>query len=172
MLSEFQDRVAVITGAATGIGRALATALAAKGARVVLADVKQEELQQLCQEISSTGSPAVAVVTDVSQPAHLERLAVEAFRNFGQVDILCNNAGVSLPRCATWENSVEDWQWILGINLMGVVHGINSFLPRMIKQGTPGVVLNTSSILGLQVGTTNAAYPVSKHGVCSDVGVH
>ncbi len=165
MLSDFRNRVAVITGAASGIGKALAEALLVEGANVVLADVDASALEHTANEFRHSGYEPLTVQTDVSQPAQLERLAVQSFRQFGKVDILCNNAAVTPGGPSTWENSLEDWEWVLGINLMGVVHGIKSFVPRMIKQGTPGVVLNTSSILGLTLGSTNAAYPVSKHGV-------
>lgn len=164
-MQDFNHRVAVITGAASGIGKALATAFLREGARVVCADVDETALHATCDQLSGDGYDLLAVQTDVSQPAHLERLAVQAYRQFGQVDILCNNAAVTHGGPATWENTLEDWERVLGVNLMGVVHGVNSFVPRMIKQGTVGAIVNTSSILGITLGATNAAYPVSKHGV-------
>ena len=164
-MQSFQNQVAVVTGSASGIGKALARALLQEGAQVVLADVNPQALDAALAEFRADGHQALAVATDVSQPAQLERLAVHAYREFGKVDILCNNAAVTHGGPATWENSLEDWQRVLGINLMGVVHGVKSFVPRMIKQGTPAVVLNTSAVLGITLGTTNAAYPVSKHAV-------
>ena len=164
-MQDFTDRVAVISGAASGIGKALAQNLLQEGAKVVCADIDQAALDATVDQFRSDGFYAVAVQTDVSQPAHLERLAVQAYRHFGQVDILCNNAAITHGGPSTWENTLEDWERVLGTNLMGVVHGVKSFVPRMIKQGTEGVIVNTSSILGITLGATNAAYPVSKHGV-------
>ena len=164
-MQNFENKVVVVTGAASGIGRALAGAFLREGAKAVLADIEEESLLETCRDLQSVSADVEAVVTDVSKPDQVERLAAEAYRSFGRVDVLCNNAAITYGGPATWESTLEDWQRVLGVNLMGVVHGLRSFVPRMLSQGDEAVIVNTSSILGLQFGSTNAAYPVSKHGV-------
>ena len=164
-MDNFRGKVIVVTGSAGGIGRSIATAFLKEGAKVVLADVGEQQLITTNRSFEAEGFETLAVVTDVSKPDAVERLAVQAYRRFGRVDVLCNNAAVTWGGPATWESTLEDWQWVLGVNLMGVVHGIRSFVPRMIAQGGEAVVVNSSSILGLYGGYTNAVYPVSKHGV-------
>ena len=164
-MQDFKNKVVVITGAASGIGRALAEAFLREGAQAMLADIDKDSLFATLNDLKSEAQNVDAVVTDVSNPEQVEHLAAEAFRVFGRVDVLCNNAAITYGGPATWESTLEDWQWVLGVNLMSVVHGVRSFVPRMISQGGPAVIVNTSSILGLQLGSTNAAYPVSKHGV-------
>jgi NAD(P)-dependent dehydrogenase (short-subunit alcohol dehydrogenase family) len=164
-MQNFKNKVVVVTGAAGGIGRALAEAFLREGAKAVLADIEEESLLATRRDLQASAAEVEAVVTDVSKPDQVEHLAAEAYRLFGRVDVLCNNAGITYGGPATWESTLEDWQWVLGVNLMGAVHGLRSFVPRMLCQGEEGVIVNTSSILGLQFGNTNAAYPISKHGV-------
>jgi NAD(P)-dependent dehydrogenase (short-subunit alcohol dehydrogenase family) len=164
-MQNFKNKVVVITGAAGGIGRAMAEAFLREGSKVVIADIDADSLVATRRELLSVSPEVEAVVTDVSKPEQVEHLAAEAYRIFGRVDILCNNAAITYGGPATWESTIDDWQRVLGVNLMGVVHGLRSFVPRILCQGGEGVIVNTSSILGLQLGSTNAVYPVSKHGV-------
>jgi NAD(P)-dependent dehydrogenase (short-subunit alcohol dehydrogenase family) len=154
--------VAVVTGAASGIGAALGQSFAAAGCGVVLADVDAEALAAVAGSIDAD---VLAVVTDVSDSASVEHLADEAFARFGGVDVLCNNAGVSTfnPLIA---QTLDDWRWVLGVNLWGVIHGINAFLPRLLEPGRPAHIVNTSSLAGLASGLPQLGpYNVSKVGV-------
>lgn len=157
-------QVAVVTGAASGIGRALVEALAGEGLRVVAADVDEPGLARLAQTVEAGGGAIAAVPTDVSRRASVLALADRAFEAFGRVHVLCNNAGVALwggLEKATW----EDWQWVLGVNLWGVIHGLEAFLPRMIAQGEPGHVVNTASMAGLVASQGLGVYNTSKYAV-------
>lgn len=164
-MKEFKDRTAVVTGAASGIGRALAERFATEGMRVVLADIEEEALATTAREMSDNGATVLTVRTDVSRGAEVEELADKAFEAFGGVHILCNNAGVAPVMGASWELTEADWQWVLGVNLWGVLHGIRVFLPRMIEQDSEGHVVNTASVAGLLSLPWGATYCVAKHGV-------
>ncbi len=163
-MKDFQDKVAVVTGAASGIGRGLAERCAREGMKVVLADVEEAALTAAAREIQAGGAPVLAVRTDVSRFEEVEALAEKAIEAFGAVHVLFNNAGVGAGRL-TWETTIEDWHWVLGVNLWGVIHGIRAFVPIMLDQGTEGHIVNTSSLAGLVSGPGQAAYKVSKHGV-------
>ncbi|MDE0553753.1 MAG: SDR family NAD(P)-dependent oxidoreductase [Candidatus Poribacteria bacterium] len=156
--------VAVITGAASGIGRGLAERFAAEGMKIVLADVEAEPLAELASDLRTKGVTVLAVTTDVSNPDAVENLAVQTLDTFGAVHILFNNAGVVCSR-PIWEHTLADWEWVLGVNLWGVIHGIRSFVPRMLEQGDACHIVNTASILGLVGGSGEGIYKVSKHGV-------
>ena len=158
------QNVAVITGAASGIGRGLAERFAAENMKVVLADVEEEALAELETDLKSKGADVLTVKTDVSNAAEVENLAVQTLDTFGAVHILCNNAGVVCSR-PIWEHTVADWEWVLGVNLWGVIHGIRAFVPRMLAQGDACHIVNTASILGLIGGGGTGIYKVSKHGV-------
>ena len=158
------QNVAVITGAASGIGRGLAERFAAEGMKVVLADVEDEPLAKLEADLKAKDATVLAVRTDVSNAAEVENLAVQTLDAFGAVHILCNNAGVVCSR-PVWEHTLADWEWVLGVNLWGVVHGIRAFVPRMLAQGDACHIVNTASILGLVGGSGEGIYKVSKHGV-------
>lgn len=164
-MEELEGRVAVVTGAASGIGRALATRFAQEGMRVVLADVEAGPLADAHSALVATGAQAIAVRTDVAQEADVARLADAAYERFGAVHVLCNNAGVAAGplRARAWESSLADWHWTLNVNFMGVLHGVRAFVPRMLAGGDEGHVVNTSSIAGLL--TSANPYNVSKHGV-------
>jgi NAD(P)-dependent dehydrogenase (short-subunit alcohol dehydrogenase family) len=154
--------VAVVTGAASGIGAALTSRFADAGCAVVVADVDGDDLALLAKSIDAEVFP---VVTDVSDAAAVERLADAAFDRFGAVHIVCNNAGVSTfnPLAA---QTLDDWRWVLGVNLWGVVHGVQSFLPRLLAQGERAHIVNTSSLAGLASGLPELGpYNVSKVGV-------
>ena len=158
------QKVAVITGAASGIGRGLAERFAAEGMKVVLADIEEEPLAELETDLRRKGATVLAVKTDVSNAAEVENLAEQTLDAFGAVHILCNNAGVVCSR-PIWEHTVADWEWVLGVNLWGVIHGIRVFVPRMLAQAGACHIVNTASILGLVGGSGEGIYKVSKHGV-------
>jgi len=157
-----QGTVAVVTGAASGIGAALARAFGREGCAVVLADVDADALAAVAADL---GGDVLVVPTDVSDAAAVEHLAEEAFARFGAVHIVCNNAGVSTFNSISAQ-TLEDWRWVLGVNLWGVIHGIHSFLPRLLAQGAPGHIVSTSSLAGLASGLPQLGpYNVSKVGV-------
>jgi len=162
-MKDFKDKVAVITGGASGIGRAMAERFGAEGMKVVLADVEEAALKQAEAEFREKGVDVLAVMTDVSKPEALEKLAQETLNAFGGVHVVCNNAGVAGAWGATWENTREDWDWIMGVNLWGVIHGVRTFLPIMLKQGEEGHIVNTASLAGLMRGA--GIYGVTKQAV-------
>ncbi len=163
-MKEFPGKVAVVTGAGSGIGRALAERFAAEGMKVVLADVEEGPLAEVARGLEARGATVLAVPTDVSRAARVEALAQKTLDAFGAVHVLCNNAGVAAPGPA-WEVSLADWEWALGVNLWGVIHGIRAFVPIMLRQGTEGHVVNTASIAGMISGPMMSTYNVAKHGV-------
>ncbi|HIL00559.1 MAG TPA: SDR family NAD(P)-dependent oxidoreductase [Myxococcales bacterium] len=144
-MKDLSGKVAVVTGGAGGIGKALVGALLAEGARVVVGDVEQTVLDETIADFSSQGSDVVGVVTDVSDPASVTALADRVFETHGACHLLFNNAGVAAPSANIWETTVNDWLWVHGVNIMGVIHGIQAFVPRMIASGEAGHVVNTSS---------------------------
>jgi NAD(P)-dependent dehydrogenase (short-subunit alcohol dehydrogenase family) len=154
--------VAVVTGAASGIGLALADAFAASGCSVVLADVETGALDAAERRIAATGAETLAVTTDVSRREQVEALAARTIERFGHVNVVCNNAGVA-GGGDPWFGGVESWEWVIGVNLWGVVHGVRAFLPHLIASGRSHVV-NTASIAGLYPGFS-PAYDASKHAV-------
>ncbi len=163
-MREFRGGVAVVTGAAGGIGLGLVNQCLAEGMKVVLADLQQDPLHKLAAELTAAGASVVAVPTDVAKGEAVAALADAAFAEYGRVDLLFNNAGVLLSGFS-WERSSADWQWILDINLMGVVHGIHSFVPRMLAQNSPGHIVNTSSVAGLRASPLMGPYTVGKQAV-------
>ena len=164
-MKEFSGKVAVVTGAASGIGRAMAERFAAEGMKVVLADVEKGALAQAAAEMKAGGATVLAVPTDVSRAADMAALARKTIDAFGTVHVLCNNAGVPPVVAPTWELTEADWQWVLGVNLWGVLHGIRVFVPIMLTQDSEGHVVNTASVAGLLSAPWAATYDVAKHGV-------
>jgi NAD(P)-dependent dehydrogenase (short-subunit alcohol dehydrogenase family) len=163
-VSSFAGKVAVITGGGSGIGRALALGLAREGARVVVADVDEADSAETVRLVEAAGADGLAVRTNVAERQDVERLADRVFERYGAVHVLCNNAGVVVHgglEAATW----EDWQWVLGVNLWGVVHGLLAFLPRMIAGGEGGHVVNTASMAGLIASQGLGVYNTSKYAV-------
>ncbi|HEX4865471.1 MAG TPA: SDR family NAD(P)-dependent oxidoreductase [Acidimicrobiales bacterium] len=144
-------RIAVVTGGASGIGRALAELLGAEGSAVVVADLDADGAETVTTGIRDSGGTAVAAQVDVSDPKSVEALASETNARFGAVDLLCNNAGVSTFNLIQ-DQTLEDWKWVLSVNLWGVIHGIHSFVPIMREQGRPAHIVNTASVAGLLSG--------------------
>ncbi len=141
-MQEFRNRVAVVTGGASGVGKALAKAFLGEGMKVVIGDVEEAALKAATEEL---GGDVVGVVTDVSDAASVTALADRVFETHGACHILCNNAGVACPNLDLWETEPSDFQWVHGVNVHGVVHGVQAFVPRMIESGEEGLVMNTSS---------------------------
>ncbi|UVL63590.1 SDR family NAD(P)-dependent oxidoreductase [Pseudomonas sp. B21-012] len=163
-MSNEQGRVAVITGAASGIGRGLAEHAAGLGMQLILADVDGPGLQALSAQLQGQGVQAIAQLTDVSDVAQVERLRDVALAHFQRVDLLFNNAGV-MQTGYSWQISHEQWQRMLAINLQGVINGIRSFVPLMLEQGHPAQVINTASLAGLLSSPLMAPYNVTKQAV-------
>ena len=163
---KLDDQVAVVTGAASGIGFGMAQQAATRGMRVVLADIEEEALDAAERQLRAAGATTLAVRTDVSRADDVMRLADRAFDAFGSVGLLCNNAGVNvLVTRPIWELSQGDWEWVIGVNLWGLIHGLQAFLPRMMEQAERSHVLNTSSAAGVISGPGLAAYKTTKHAI-------
>jgi NAD(P)-dependent dehydrogenase (short-subunit alcohol dehydrogenase family) len=163
-MKTFAGRVAVITGAASGLGRALAGAFGAQGLKLVLADVDESALARTADELRAQGFPVAAQGTDVSQGESVERLARAALAAFGAVHVVCNNAGVA-PLGVVWEATEQDWRWALGVNLWGVIHGVRVFTPILLRQGDEGHIVNTASVAGFIAPPGMGVYNVTKHAV-------
>ncbi|HPG25482.1 MAG: SDR family NAD(P)-dependent oxidoreductase [Spirochaetaceae bacterium] len=163
----FEGKVAVVTGAASGIGLGLGEALARAGARVVLADVEAGALARAAKRVEAAGGEVLAVVTDVGSRDSVGALAERTLERFGRVDLLFNNAGVSTFNPIA-NQTLADWEWVLRVNLWGVIHGLDVFLPIFRRQGGPAHIVNTSSIAGVISGLPCIGpYAVSKVGVVS-----
>ena len=160
-MQNFEGKVAVVTGAASGIGLALAERYAREGMKVVMADI---EATALGKAATSIGGDVLPVLTDVSNPESVDALAQAALDRFGKVHIVCNNAGVLGGRPgAIWEATLNDWRWILGVNVWGVIHGLRTFTPILLRQAEEGWIVNTASMGGLVPG--GSPYGVSEHAV-------
>jgi len=163
-MTELGGGVAVVTGGASGIGRAMAERFARERAKVVVADIDQRALAAVVDSIKARGGEALGVPTDVTDLSSVQTLAAAAFEAFGKVSVLCNNAGVAL-----WgglESATHrDWQWVLGVNLWGVIHGVEAFVPRMIASKEPGHIVNTASMAGLVATRGLGVYNTSKYAV-------
>ena len=158
-----EGKVAAVTGAASGLGRAMALAFAGEGMHAALADIDEPGLKSTLNEVQGRGVRAFAMRVDVSRYQDVESFCSKAIAQFGATHVVCNNAGVS-PLGAVWENTLADWQWILGVNLWGVIHGVRAFVPRLLAQGE-GHVVNTASVAGLISPPGMGAYNVTKHAV-------
>lgn len=164
-MQEFAGRVAVITGAASGIGRALTEKCIAEGMHVVMADIEKAALEQTAAELqATTNNQVLPIVTNVAMESELKKVLEEALENLGGVHLLFNNAGVGGGGNA-WNATQKDWDWVLGVNLWSVIYGLRTFVPQMIAQNVPCHIVNTASVAGLIGGSTNALYSVTKHGV-------
>lgn len=163
-MKDFKDKVAVITGAPSGIGKGLAERAAREGMKVVLAGINEANLLKVEQDLKAKGATAISVQTDVSKESDVEALARKTLDAFGSVDLLCNNAGVG-GGTTIWESALEDWQWIIGVNLWGVIYGIRIFVPIMLSQDCECYIVNTASATGLRAPPGMGIYSVTKYGV-------
>jgi NAD(P)-dependent dehydrogenase (short-subunit alcohol dehydrogenase family) len=163
-VKQLRDRVAVVTGAASGIGLALSERFAAEGMKVVMADVEADALAEASESVRRTAPAVLATRVDVSRHEDVERLARETYDAFGAAHVLCNNAGVAVIG-AVHEHTLDDWQWVINVNLWGVIHGVRAFLPRMLAGGDEAHIVNTASMAGLTTAQFMSVYDVTKHGV-------
>lgn len=162
-MDDLRGKVAVVTGGASGIGRALARAFAAAGMKVVLADLDEVRMREVEAELAEGGTEVLPVVCDTSLEPSVQALAQATLERFGAAHVLCNNAGV-VGKGDPWAGPMSTWEWVVGINLYGVIHGIRAFLPIMQEQGE-GHIVNTASMAGLVALPGAAPYNVTKHGV-------
>jgi NAD(P)-dependent dehydrogenase (short-subunit alcohol dehydrogenase family) len=164
-MKQFEDKVAVITGAASGIGKAISMRCAQEKMKIVMADIEAEALKKSAREIELSGADLIHVVTDVSKEKDMKYLAQTTMDTYGAVHLLFNNAGIAVSTPSSWEGSISDWEWSLGVNLWGVIHGIRTFVPIMLEQHIQCHIVNTSSMAGLMVPPGGSPYVVSKHSV-------
>ena len=162
-MKEFLGKVAVITGAASGIGYGIAQKCVKEGMKIVISDVVEEELKQRENELKKMNGDILSIVTDVSKAGDVKRLAQKTYETFNEVNLLFNNAGISPDRTLLWEHTLNDWKWILNVNLWGIIHGIKFFVPKMIEQNTKAHIINTASIMGLM--RAGDLYGITKHAV-------
>lgn len=166
MIEDFSGKVAVVTGAASGIGRGLVGKAAREGMKVVLADVEDVALAEAAAEMAALGAETLAVRTDVTDADAVEALAAAAYDRFGAVHLLCLNAGV-FQAGISWERTVEDWKWVLDVNVWGPVHGVRSFVPRLLAQDDSAHVVITASMAGMMTVAYSGPYVVSKFGAAA-----
>ncbi|HUI48839.1 MAG TPA: SDR family NAD(P)-dependent oxidoreductase [Acidimicrobiia bacterium] len=162
-MQDLEGKVAVVTGGASGIGSALARRFAAEGARVVIGDVEKPALDDAVSELRRAGADAEGVVTDVTDPAQMQGLADAAIARFGHVHVFCNNAGVGSGGLS-WEMPLSTWEWVIGVDLWGVIHGVRTFVP-LLMQEAEGYIVNTASVAGLVAAPFMGPYNASKHAV-------
>ena len=163
-MKQFTGKTAAVTGAASGIGRCLALDFARRGMDIAAADIEQAPLDRVRGEIEALGRKCLTVMTDVASPQAVQAFADAAFSRFGAVHILCNNAGVAVSGPMD-KATHADWQWVLGVNLWGVIHGLEAFLPRMIAQRQEGHIVNTASMAGMIASKDFGIYNASKYAV-------
>ena len=164
-MQDFAGKVAVITGAASGIGKALTEKCIAEGMHVVMADIEEAALEKAAAELqATTNNQVLPIVANVAMEAELRKVRDEAVETLGGVHLLFNNAGVG-GGGNSWNATQKDWDWVFGVNLWSVIYGLRVFVPQMIAQETPCHIVNTASIAGIIGGSTNALYSVTKHGV-------
>ena len=166
MIDDFSGKVAVVTGAASGIGRGLAGKAAREGMKVVLADVEEGALAEAEAEVAELGAETLAVRTDVTDPDAVEALAAASYDRFGAVHLLCLNAGV-FQAGVSWERTVEDWRWVIDVNVWGPINGARSFVPRLLAQDDSAHIIITASMAGMTTVAYSGPYVVSKFGAAA-----
>jgi NAD(P)-dependent dehydrogenase (short-subunit alcohol dehydrogenase family) len=166
---DISGKTAIVTGAASGIGLGIATALAEAGANVVMADIQKNAVEAAAHGLSGTNKQVMPVRIDVTQEQSVLDALVEAERKFGKLHIACNNAGVPMHGVPLTEVSLADWQFVIGVNIWGVIHGIRHLVPAILKHGEEGHIVNTASVAGVQNrrGTNQCPYSMSKYAVLS-----
>ena len=164
-MQQLKGRVAVVTGAARGIGRAMAERFCREGMRVVLADIDRERLSETESAIRGAGGAAMAVPTDMTDPEQVRSLARRTLDEWGGVHVLCNNAGGGATRGSIWEIGLDRWRWVMDLNFWGVLHGVHTFVPPMIESGEEGHIVNTASGVVLGTKPWQSPYNASKHAV-------
>ncbi len=163
-MDQLNGRTALVTGAASGIGLAMTQAFIAEGMNVVMVDVESDRLEKAARELRASGANIITAVVDVSKAHQVQSLAERVDAEFGPVHLLCNNAGVEVIG-ATWEQTLDDWRWVIDVNLWGVIHGVHTFLPRMRASGQECHIVNTASMAGLSSAAYMSSYNVTKFGV-------
>ena len=163
-MKNLKDKVTVITGGASGLGFAMAHRFAQEGVKIVIADIEEGPLQAAVSKLQKTGVSTIGVKCDVSLGEDVEKLAHQTLEHFGAINIVCNNAGVA-PSGVIWEHSTKDWEWAMGPNVWGVIHGIRVFTPIMLKQKEEGHIVNTASVAGLMSFNGMGLYCMTKHAV-------
>lgn len=163
---DYTGKTAVITGAASGLGRGIARACAARSMKLVLADIDAPRLQEISQELSDSGLEVLALTTNVAEADEVERLAWRAFARFGAVHLLFNNAGV-LGTSSLLDAMLRDWEWVMGVNLWGVINSIRAFVPRMLESGQAGWVVNIAGTAGFLTSPGVGIYRMTKQAVVS-----
>lgn len=166
---DISGKTAIVTGAGSGIGLGIATALAEAGANVVMADIQKDAVEQAAHGLSGTNKRVMPVRIDVTQEQSVREALAEAERHFGKLHIACNNAGVPMHGTRLVEVPTEDWEFVIGVNIWGVIHGIRHFVPAILRHGEEGHVVNTASVAGFQNrrGTNQGPYSMSKYAVLS-----
>jgi len=166
---DISGKTAIVTGAASGIGLGIATALAEAGANVVMADIQKDAVEQAAHRLSGTNKRVMPVRIDVTQEQSVLDALAQAERNFGKLHIACNNAGVPMHGTRLTDVPRDDWEFVIGVNMWGVIHGIRHFVPAILKHGEEGHVVNTGSVAGFQNrrGTNQGPYSMSKYAVVS-----
>ncbi|MBV9849898.1 MAG: SDR family NAD(P)-dependent oxidoreductase [Armatimonadetes bacterium] len=160
-MRDLNGKVAVVTGGASGIGLAMAERFGREGVKIVIADIQEDAIQRAVTGLKANGFEAIGVRTDVSKFSDVEALAQATLEAFAKVHIVVNNAGVSITG-PTWEMSLDDWRWVHGVNLWGVIHGVKAFTPILIRQGEPGHIINTASLASFNGTGEHAPYCSSK----------
>jgi NAD(P)-dependent dehydrogenase (short-subunit alcohol dehydrogenase family) len=168
-MQDISGKTAIVTGAASGIGLGIATALAEAGANVVLADIQKDAVEAAAHGLSGTNKRVMPVRIDVTTEASVVNALAEAERNFGKLHIACNNAGVPMHGTRLADVAVEDWQFVVGVNMWGIIHGIRHFVPAILKHGEEGHIVNTASVAGVQNrrGTDQGPYSMTKYAALS-----
>lgn len=163
-MKDLKNKVAVVTGAASGIGKGMTESFLKAGMKVVLSDIEETALEMTTQNFIDQGADVHSVIADVSNADDISNLAEQALKEYGAVHVLCNNAGVYAGSTPSWSSTLDDWNWIIGVNLMGVVHGIHTFLPIMIEQNEEAHIVNTASIAGI-ILSGGALYRTTKTAI-------